>query len=154
LAKPFEIVVVQKAHFPNFDQAPKKVREEMAAVVEGSLIANILDGKQASGLPLKTNKRATADRKRRKGWLHDGQVKSLIAEKQRIIKGGKKSFVWKLGKNLIEFKPAATWRNINRWVQEKGYTGFWGLSKDGEKAVRETLRLWIKSSFKKAAAKK
>lgn len=133
----------------------KKLLNEVGSLGSADIMHNILAGKQADGAGLKRNAPKTADRKRKKGWTVAGRVKSLIAEHHRFVKGGGRSWRWYLerGKTVWIYPGNAELKNLVRWVQMKGYLGWFAISVKGKVAIKLAMRDWIKKQFAKAAAK-
>ena len=128
---------------------PDEVMHDVGRVAAGGVIENIDTQKQADGSPIKENKPSTKARK----------LKSLVAEKKRLVKGsgqkdptkgGSYRLVVYKGQKRVLVRPApGMTRKIARWVQEKDYTGWFALSKKHISAIRHVLRDWIVKEFRK-----
>jgi len=108
-----------------------------------ALQSNIEDQQQANGAPLKKNAQSTY---RRKELAGQSPVKSLIDRLHRFMKSN--SFKAAVGHDAVTVEPrSAELKEINVWVQEKGYTGWWGFRPKWKEMSRETIRRRIKEWF-------
>jgi hypothetical protein len=129
---------------------PKSFWDKVARVAEGSTLENIRMQKQRSGAGLKRNAPSTRERKRKKGRPQ----LSLVDEKHRFVKGGRRS--WTILKYLpdgigIEIGGATdALRRLVGYAVDRGYVGWLGLSADGVAAVSALIRKEIKAQFRKA----
>lgn len=120
----------------------------IADVAAASIPDNILKQRQADGSRIRVNKPATRRRKR----LNGRPMLSLIDEKHRFIQGAKGSFKHEMrgtkGRHAIVIKPATKeLATLSRHVQQMGYTGWFGLSKQTIEAIRELIRQAVKKTF-------
>lgn len=139
---------------------PKSVLDQCLTVAELAILENITGQKQVDGTKLKRNARSTQERKKMLGR----QLKSLIDEKHRFVKGQQKS--WKhvikgamkgggFDKFSIGIFPAnaeLVW--LNEEVQGKGYTGWFGVNKRALDVIYKILNHYVASTIKKAAKQK
>ena len=138
---------------------PDAVLHDIGRVAAGGIIENIDTQKQADGSPIKENKPSTKARKRRRGWTHNGKLKSLVAEKKRLVKGsgqkdptkgGSYRLVVYKGQKRVLVRPApGKTKKIVGWVQEKDYTGWFALSRKHISAIKHVIRDWIVKEFRK-----
>lgn len=130
----------------------EKAYDQIGKVAEASILDNIRRQQQADGSALKINAPSTRERKRRAGR----PVLSLVDRLHRFVKGNQRS--WKVRKttkrgrvNGIEVVPATSeLKKLVRYVQEKGYVGWFGINKDAVAAIKEAVRESIRRQFKKA----
>lgn len=122
---------------------PRDVLEQVAQVIEGSILANIVDQKQADGSPLQENAQSTKLRKKRAGR----PIKSLIDREHRFVRGNQGSWSHEIAageKWMIVFRPATDeLKKLNRYVQAKGYVGWFRASVKGANAARLLIKQWI-----------
>ena len=139
-----------------FLKMPRTVTSEIGRIAEGNILDNIRTQRQASGAALKTNAPSTLERKRRLGRPQ----LSLIDRLKRFIQGNRKSWRYRtvranVEQPFIEIRPAtAELRRLVRFVQEKGYTGWFALSDRGRGAIAELIGKWIRKELQKASRKK
>ena len=140
----------RKAELPTL-QVDDGLLRKLGRVIEGNIIDNIARQVQASGAALKRNKPFTQRRKRAAGWTWRGRVLSLVAQMHRFVMPGGLS--WKTilpGKSTVIVRPAtAELATLSRYVQQKGYTGWLGISKAGRAALDLAMQDWIKAKFLK-----
>lgn len=144
-------------------KVPATVMNEVGQIAEGNILDNINTQRQGDGSPIKANAPSTLERKRRLGR----GTRSLIDEFHRFVRGNKGSWRWKATTKgqlaAVEITPTTVARgrgsrrralsDLVRWVQEKGYVGWFALSDDGRDAIRDVFRKWIRREFRRAAAK-
>jgi hypothetical protein len=107
-----------------------------------SIQDNINQQMQADGSSLKANAPSTARRKE----LENKPVLSLVDEEHRFIQPD--SFSATVVDERVTIEPGnEELKDLSRQVQEKGYTGWFGLNATAEKAVRVTMRNAIKRLF-------
>ena len=140
-----------KAKLPAL-RIPMPVMRKVGKVAEGSILDNIKKQRQADGSPLKENAPSTQERKRRLRR----PLLSLVDELHRFVQGNRGSWHWyptkKGEQTLVVITPAtAELRRLVRYVQDKGYTGWFAVSKKGEAGIRKIFRDWIKGEFRLAA---
>ena len=127
-----------------FDQ---RTFEKIGKAVAGGVLVNIASQKQADGQRLKANRPATQQRKRDKGR----PALSLVDKKRRFVKGGGGSWKYKATSSSVVVFPATNeLKALVRWVQLKGYVGWFGISDKARNAIRAILREFIKATNKKA----
>ncbi len=146
MAKGFvRIVRIRRAEIPKgiLNTADFK---KMGKTVEAGILKNIRTQKQATGAPIKRNAQSTIDRKRAKGR----RIMSLVDRLHRFVKGGGASWRTKATRKGATIEPATSeLRNLSRWVQQKGYTGWFDVSKEARAAMRAIMRKAIKREFAK-----
>lgn len=123
---------------------------KIGRIVEGNVIDNIAHQTQASGAPLKQNARSTAIRKREKGWLWNGRVMALVAQMHRFVRPMGGSWRVIVGNNSVSVKPATgEIAQLSRFVQEKGYTGWFAVSNAGRNAIKLALADWVHEQLRR-----
>jgi uncharacterized FlaG/YvyC family protein len=130
---------------------PRTVTSQIGRIAEGNILDNIKTQKRADHGSIKANAPSTLERKRRLGR----GTRSLVDELHRFVQGNRKSWRWtaskKAEKAVVTIVPAtAQLRRLVRFVQEKGYVGWFALSDDGREAIRQVIRKWIRREFDKA----
>lgn len=114
--------------------------------VVASIGRNVQGQVQSDGNPLKRNAPSTREAKRRRG----GRQRALV---DRVLRFIRKSY-WsvKVSKKGATIQPRARddFRAIAGYVQEKGYTGWFGLDKAGVRNLRKALREEVETALKKA----
>jgi hypothetical protein len=141
-----------QAKMPGFE-LDKPVLTEIFEIAEGSILDNILSQKQASGGALKRNAPGTRKRKQKQGNRLPGH--SLIDRQHRFIKGRRQSYQHSIrgrGSNatIVIYPATQELRTLNRYVQRKGYTGWFGVSKEAFGLIRFVVRKWVNREVKKA----
>lgn len=120
---------------------PKEFWKQVADTVEAGILDNIVKQKQADGSMIKTNARSTL---MHKIALRRG-TRSLVDEKHRFVKGRGRS--WKAirylanGAGVVVGPATQELRELSRYVQQKGYTGWMGISATTRAALKELWRL-------------
>jgi hypothetical protein len=141
-----ELKRVVKAKLPQI-KFGAAVWKQIGEIAEGGILDNIMRQRQADGRPIKENAPSTRERKRKEG---KPQL-SLIDRKKRFIKGGGGSWRFRVLKNGVVIRPAkAELKRISRWVQQKGYVGWFGLSEKHVEVIRAIFRKEIRKQFKGA----
>lgn len=143
-----------KAKMPGFE-LDQKLHKEIAEIAEGSIIENILLQRQANGSSLKVNAHSTRRRKERQG---NNPILSLVDKEHRFIKGRSQSWAQSVRgvgsmASLVIYPATGMLRKLNRYVQGKGYTGWFGISKDSSDLIRHAIRKWIRREVSKAIRK-
>lgn len=135
----------------------KAFAEKIGKLLAAGVVDNILQQRQAKGGSIKVNAPSTRERKQRQGR----PTLSLIDDpkKRRLVKGRGRSFASGVmgtsGKYTIKIVPATyEARQIVRYVQDKGYTGWFGVHKDTKAAVIEMIREEVKKKWAAAIAKR
>lgn len=124
---------------------PANVLEDVGRIIGASIIDNIDKQQQADGSALKENAPST---KKRKLALGQG-MRSLIAEKLRFVKGSQGSWKFTVSRQSVSVEPATgELKSLVRYVQQKGYTGWFGINKAGMAAAKERIAIWIRARFK------
>lgn len=126
--------------------------EAVGAVIGGDIIGNIEDGRQADGSSIKENAPSTKRKKQRQG---NAPIRSLVDVERRFIRRGKTSWNWVANSKSVTIEPTGIGKSaplyeLVREVQEKGYTGWFGVSKKAHKAIRALLRKRVEKILKKA----
>lgn len=112
--------------------------ERCGKIMAGGIIDNIERQQQASGAGLRQNAPSTLERKRRKAR----PLMSLIDELNRFVRGSGASWAVNVdpAKNDVIIEPTTgELRNLVRWVQMKGYVGWFGISKTTLAALKEMV---------------
>lgn len=149
-----KVVRKKKANLPAI-KLDKELLNSIGRAMEGAILENIAMQRQADDAPLRANKQATANRKRAKGWLWKGRAMSLVAEFKRLVRGRQASWRWRLKKNAVIVGPSTDEvRNLSRYVQLKGYTGWLGLNRRSRDAIRSMVRHWIVTKFQRRSGSK
>lgn len=129
----------------------KKAFEDIGGVVCGDIVNRIQRGRQADGGAIKRNKPGTLARKAKLGQ----GARSLIADKLRFIRPGQGgSFrYWAHADRVIVEPGSQELKDLVRYVQQKGYTGWFGVSKTAFGTIRRIIVETIKRIVRKAAKK-
>lgn len=161
----FRMVRKRKAHFPGLKLMNKETTEEIGGIASRGIPRNIIEQKRADETGIKSNSPLWQRTKRRLGW----DARSLIAKKRSFTqsKGASASFPYELKKKSIIIRPSqsartggykggptAAFKDVAIWVQQKGYTGWFGLREKTKKLIRTVIRKFIKKEFAKARAKR
>jgi hypothetical protein len=137
--------------FKNFSPGKEFLEEAGQAVVE-SIERNIENQVQADGSQLKRNAPSTMESKRRRRLPQ----LSLVAQFRRFIS---KTSSWRVRatKTSVTVEPTSyrgggkrRLKDLVRWVQEKGYTGWFGIDKKGAAKIKKALKRRIKGVFRRA----
>lgn len=134
----------------NVSNLPRSFWDRTGAIVAAGIVDNILAQKQASGEALKKNAPSTRDRKAREG---KPQL-SLVDALHRFIKGSGAS--WKVlrylprGRGIIVGPATLELSRIIRYVGEKGYVGYVGISAKTAAALKALLRGELRAMFRRA----
>jgi len=123
-----------------------KFFEVVGAIVGGDIIGNINAGQQADGSAIKTNAPSTLAKKQRQG---NSPIRSLVDVERRFIRKGKSSWIWRATKKGVTIEPSTLVDELVASVQAKGYLGWFGISRRGQKAIAELLRIRIIRILKK-----
>jgi hypothetical protein len=131
--------------------------EKIGQIIAAGVVDNILKQRQTGGARIRVNAPSTRERKQRQGR----PTLSLIDDpkKRRLVKGRGRSFqsgvMGTRGKYRIKIVPATQeTRQIVRYVQDKGYTGWFGVHEYTYNAVVELIRQTVKEKWKKAMARR
>lgn len=146
---------VVKAELPAL-KVPAPVLKELGQQVERGILWNIVNQRQADGSVIRPNARNYADMKRKFNWTDRGQVKPLVAQMRRFIRPFGQSWMTTTNtKNSSATVQPANFelQQLVRWVQQKGFLGWFAVSKKVQLALRGVLRKWIKAEFDKKAKK-
>ena len=146
-----KVVRKKKAVMPTL-RLDVKLLETIGKVAEGSILDNIKRQREADGSPLQRNAPSTRETKRRKGR----PLLSLVDQFHRFARGKGRSFAQQIDTHgsRVYIEPATSeLRRLSRWVQERGYTGWFGLSAKSGELVRMMIRKWMQSQFAAAAKK-
>lgn len=131
-----------KIKLPNRVVLDEQAKVEMAKVVMGGLIDNILKKQQADGSPLKTNSQRTLARKRREGK----PGLSLVDEEHRFI--ASTPYAYRTRVNGIEVYPrTAELVDLIKKTWKRGYVGWFGLSAKTVLGIKGVLKKMIKRIF-------
>lgn len=150
----FKLERAKKAQVPKLDLG-RETFEKIGAIAADAVVLNIKTSKQADGSLIKANAPSTARQKRSASRTWQGRVAPLIAEQLRFIQTGKGgSWRWTVHRDHVVIEPSsAELRRLSRYVQQRGYVGWFGLSKKAWGLVREILRAKILESIKRASGR-
>lgn len=112
--------------------------ETLGKMMAGGLIDNIQKQRTWRGGALKQNAPSTSERKRKKGRPQ----MSLVDALHRFIRPGGGSWAINVdpAQNDVIIEPATNeLRDIVKWVQMKNYVGWFGISKETLKAMKEEV---------------
>ena len=115
-----------------------KLLEKCGKLMAGGIIDNIQKQQTWRGGSLKQNAPSTLERKRRKSR----PLMSLIDKLNRFVSGGGRSWAVNVdpAKNDVIVEPSTgELRDLVKWVQMKGYVGWYGISKKALQALKEAL---------------
>jgi len=140
----FKIKIDKPPKFPALNLG-KETFEEVGEIASASIVLNVKSGKQADGSDIKKNAPSTILRKRLRKALFvkggKGSVRSLIDTKGRFIQSKGGSWRWFAHENRAVVEPAtAELRKLSRYVQERGYVGWFDVSKKGWTLIRKVIR--------------
>jgi hypothetical protein len=119
--------------------------QKVGEIVAASTRRNILQQQQADGSRLKRNAPSTQTRKQEAGR----PLLSLIDVGRRLVTKG--AYIITPISHGVEIEPAA--RNIARWVQQKGYIGWLGVSRKAARALTQLVDQEIKRQIARASKK-
>lgn len=141
-------------------QVPKIVFDDefwttVATVARSNVRENILNQKQADGGELKRNATSTMLKKLGQGKA----LLSLVDEPEskgghRFVRSGDGS--WKLsrflpdGRGVVVGPATEELRSLMKYLYDKGYWGYFGLSASGVSAIRALIRQRIHAIWKRA----
>jgi len=147
MADGVKLIRVKKAELPtNF--LDRATWDKVGKVAAAGVIDNIIKQTQADGQALKKNASSTIKRKRKLAL----PLLSLVFKDRSLVKGAKQSFIWRIGRNSVTIRPAtAEAKNRTKWVQQKGFTGWFGISAATKTAIKALIRKSIKKAFSKAS---
>ena len=134
-------------------QLGKQFWQDSGEAIEAGILDNIAKQKTADGGALKRNAPKTIERK----LLLGRGIRSLVDEKHRFVQGAQGSYKIKLiggmfGKATGVSVIARDWpRRIGGYLEDKGYTGWFGISQKALALIRRLLRLEVKRVVAKAA---
>lgn len=145
----------QIAKLPRYELG-KKTFEEIGAVASDGVVLNVKDGKQITGARIKRNAPSTAAQKRAKRRLWRGRVASLIDKKHRFIRPGQGgSWRYWAYSNRVKIEPGnQELKRLSRWVQEKRYLGWFGLSQRVRRLIKAIVKKRLLEIVKKAPRRK
>lgn len=161
----FRIVRKRKAHFPGLKLLNKETMEKIGGIASQGIALNIKEQQTVNGGSIKDNSPLWQRVKKRRGW----DSRSLVAKKKSFLKqkGSNVSFPYELKRDSIIIRPSqsartggykggptAAFKDVAIWVQQKGYTGWFGLREKTKKLIRTVIRDFIKKEFAKARAKR
>lgn len=165
------------ANYPRLGGLPKEAWRDAGNVVAAGIVDNIMKQQQESGAPLKKNAPATTTRKRNKRRDLRSLMEKLyrfirvadtvrgsggaLEEMQIAGRGGKISQARVDTANswgILRYLPSGgvvvgarsqQLKNLSRWVQEKGYVGWLGISATTREALRAVLKAWVAATLKR-----
>lgn len=146
-----KIEVTKRIELPAI-KLPRKLMEDIGHAIELGILDNIIHQRQADGSGLKRNPPLYADAKRRQGWTFGGSVLSLVAGFKRFIKtsgASWKATVLSSGRAVRVAPATKELADLSISVQQKGYTGWLGVSKKTMLAIKALCREWLRSEFSK-----
>ena len=123
-------------------------KTKIAKVILGDVLNNIKQQKQADGTPLKRNRPGTTSRKQAEGK----PPLSLVDEEHRFVKPGNWIASW--GDKTLTVEPGAvggppTLKELVEDVQIRGYTGWFGVTREAVAAVQILLKSFIRSAIRR-----
>jgi phosphoribosylformimino-5-aminoimidazole carboxamide ribonucleotide (ProFAR) isomerase len=130
--------------------------EKIGKLIIASITRNIGSQKQADGSSLKQNSPQTSLAKMKAGL----PTMSLIAWGRRLVAGIGAAFISEIDKRSVTVypSPVATkgWRaktsmspkDLTKYVQQKGYVGWFGLDKQSREDISTVLEVAIRKAFK------
>ena len=163
-----EIIRKRVAKMPGL-KFTRTLWDEIGAVATAGISENIQKQQQASGAAIKKNSPSWQAEKAIRGW----DARSLIAKNKSFIRKSKKkgtdgrdplrSFLWTTDfrNRFISIKPTTKqWKNprgkghvgfnkLTKYVQEKGYVGWFDLHRRTVKQIDALIARWIKRKFSK-----
>ena len=155
---PSEIdVEIERVVLPREINLPRSMYEGVGKLVAAAIVSNIIRQQRADGGAIKQNAPSTLQSKRDRGV----RLRSLIDEGERLIRGRGQSFRLETSPNQVAVVPSSTARTgrprskpasakqIARWVQEKGYVGWFGVGRQDRAAIKE----WLKKEVREYLAK-
>jgi hypothetical protein len=140
-------VIVSTKGAPTFSSVKlgNEFWEAVGRLAAADIARNVFAQRQADGSALKRNKQATTDRKAARGK----PPLSLVDEDKRFL-DHQAQYVVTPAANGVTITHAD--RTVFRAVQEKGYTGWFRLSRDGRAALRQMFLAAIKRAGNDASA--
>jgi len=121
----------------------KPVLDDIGQAINDTIVDNILRQKQADGSNLRRNRPGTQEIKRKLGIPQ----LSLIFKDRRFIQ--RDSFEWRYEHDGLLVEPRTSeLKDLVESVQEKGYTGWFGISDKGVKKIKSLVQEWIKEKFR------
>jgi hypothetical protein len=133
---------------------PSDLKDKLAKLLQGAILKNIKDQKQADGSQLKQNSQRYADYKKRKGKTIGGRVLALVFEERRFARPDLWPATWTKNKLTIEPSTAEDTRQISRDVQIRGYVGWFAPSAKAAEAARALIRAWIQKTIRSVGRQK
>jgi hypothetical protein len=126
-------------------------KTRLGKLVLGDVLNNIKEQKQADGSRLEPNKPGTIARKQAEGK----RPLSLVDEEHRFVKPANWDCTWEDATLTVEPGDRGgppTLRELVEHVQTPPhqYTGWFGITREGLEAVRETLKQILKSAIQRA----
>lgn len=125
--------------------------EAVGTVIAGDIIGNIESGTQADGSAIKSNAPGTIAKKRRQG---NSPVRSLIDVERRFVRRGRSSWNWIANSKSVTIEPTSVGstplHELVTEVQEKGYRGWFGISKKGKAAIRKIFEARLRKLLKES----
>jgi len=137
--------------FPDL-KLDEKALKEIGRAIEIDTVTNIKDQKKIDGSAIKKNSPGYAKWKRASGF----GTRSLIARDKSLIKLQNKSFAAKTSvsdQSVVVAPAVGNAADRSEGVQEKGYTGWFGISPRAVDAIQAALARFIERAWKKAARK-
>jgi len=147
---PVKFIRVKKANLPRF-VFTRKQWKGLGDVVGEGVADNIRRSKQADGSPIQENKPGTILQKRNKGSTFRGRIRPLIDEKHRAIQSKERSWRTLASTRNAKIIGTTLWLldKMIEW-QQRGYTGWMGISKVTRRVLRAELKLIIRQLIRKA----
>lgn len=144
-----KFIRVRRAKLPRF-QFEKSDWQELGEIVAEGVVDNIKKSRQADGSKIQDNKPSTQLMKRNKGRGFQGTVRPLIDEEHRAIQSKGGSFETVAYKTNAKIRPATSWlkEHVPEW-QQRGYVGWFGISKNTVTVMRDALERMIDRMFAK-----
>ncbi len=159
----FKIVRQQKYKAPNL-KLDGETLDEFGRIAVASILTNIRDQKQADGSPLKRN--APSTRQHKIDLRLPNPDLALVWIGRRLVKGNQTSFEYQVDdqKHQVtvrpsteqvtarhgEIKSTASPAALCRYVQRRGYVGWFGINEKARLAMRASLRKFLERQIRKA----
>lgn len=134
----------------------KETFERIGEAVSAGIVMNVRTSQQADGSSIKENAPSTIERKRKLRRLnpYTGAVSPLIDRLRRFIGVDATSWRWWPSEDRVRVEPASSeLRALNRIVQERGYTGWFGIPNKVRDVIRRIVRARIEWLIKQAGQK-
>jgi len=129
---------------------PGEIKERVGKMLRAAILSNIRDQVQTDGSPLKRNPQQRVDYKSRNGMTWRGRVLSLVASEHRFTRPELWLATWSGNRLTIEPSESEDLKAIVKYVQQKGYVGWFGPRAEAIAAVKQVIREWIRRAVREA----